>query len=316
MAKPSLRRREPCFPSPRPSPQRRGSTAASAGKSSPPGDRSQPAETRSLSPGDRARVRGKGVFNCIDTAQRTITLHNRQTTQQLNLRLLRRITRALLHEARPHGAFDLAIYLVAEPEMTRLNETYLRHQGCTDVITFDYAEGAGQASPLPRSGSTAATGASFQHHKGGRRMSPLPTTKEWGEGQGEGNRTALQLQARTLPHEPQADRDGPLSLSLSPTEGERVPKAGEGLVDDAGDGREACPALLHGEIFVCLDEAVSQARRFHVTWPSELVRYVVHGVLHLLGYDDLNNRAHRRMKEAEDTLVRQLARQFDFHSLY
>ena len=46
------------------------------------------------------------------------------------------------------------------------------------------------------------------------------------------------------------------------------------------------------------------------------MRYVVHGVLHLLGYDDLNNRARRRMKAAEDTLVRQLARQFDFHNLY
>ena len=95
-----------------------------------------------------------------------------------------------------------------------------------------------------------------------------------------------------------------------------MPKAGEGLVDDAGDAREACPALLHGEIFVCLDEAMSQARRFRTTWQRELVRYVVHGVLHLLGYDDLNNRARRRMKAAEDTLVRQLARQFDFHSLY
>ena len=48
------------------------------------------------------------------------------------------------------------------------------------------------------------------------------------------------------------------------------------------------PVLLccTGKSFVCLDEAVRQARRFHTTWQSELVRYVVHGVLHLLGYDD------------------------------
>ena len=234
MAKPSLRRREPCFPSPRPAPQERGSTAAGVGKSSPPGDQSQPAETRSLS----LRVRGKGVFNCLDTAQRTNPLHHRQTTRRLNLRLLRRITRALLHEVRPHGAFDLAIYVVAEPEMTRLNETYLRHQGSTDVITFDYAEEVG------------------------------------------------------------------------------LEKAGEGLVHGTGDEREACPSALHGEIFVCLDEAVSQARRFHTNWQSELVRYVVHGVLHLLSYDDLNSRARQRMKAAEDALVRQLARQFELHRLW
>jgi len=33
-------------------------------------------------------------------------------------------------------------------------------------------------------------------------------------------------------------------------------------------------------------------------------------VLHLLGYDDLNPRARRRMKAAENRLMRRLARQF------
>lgn len=73
--------------------------------------------------------------------------------------------------------------------------------------------------------------------------------------------------------------------------------------------------MLHGEIVACLDEAVCQARRFHTTWQSELVRYVVHGVLHLLGYDDQDNRARRRMKAAEDALVRRLARRFVLSAL-
>jgi probable rRNA maturation factor len=75
------------------------------------------------------------------------------------------------------------------------------------------------------------------------------------------------------------------------------------------------PILLHGEIFVCAEEAVSQARRFHTTWQSELVRYVVHGVLHLLGHDDLAAPARRRMKAAEDALLRRLGRDFDFRDL-
>jgi rRNA maturation RNase YbeY len=79
--------------------------------------------------------------------------------------------------------------------------------------------------------------------------------------------------------------------------------------------RDAHLAALHGEIFACLDEAVSQARLFRTTWQSELVRYVVHGVLHLLGYDDLHRDARRRMKAAEDALVEQLTRQFDFRRL-
>jgi len=82
-----------------------------------------------------------------------------------------------------------------------------------------------------------------------------------------------------------------------------------------GDGPFASPFLLHGEIFVCLDEALSQASRFHTLWQSELVRYIVHGLLHLLGHDDLNTGARRRMKRAEDSVVRQLARQFDFGGL-
>jgi probable rRNA maturation factor len=82
-----------------------------------------------------------------------------------------------------------------------------------------------------------------------------------------------------------------------------------------GDRREACPTLLHGEIFVCVEEAISQARQFRTTWQSELVRYCVHGLLHLLGYDDRNTRVRRQMKAAEDSLVRELARQFEFRRL-
>jgi probable rRNA maturation factor len=158
----------------------------------------------------------------------------------VDLRLLRRIVRALLQETWQDGSFDLAIYVVAAAEITRLNESFLRHKGSTDVITFDYAERVGQASRLSTSGA---------------------------------------------------------------------PKR------RSRDRRDARPALLHGEIFVCLEEAVSQARRFRATWQSELVRYVVHGLLHLLGYEDRASRARRRMKGAEDALVQRLARQFDFHRL-
>src|SRR6266508_3623786 len=43
---------------------------------------------------------------------------------------------------------ELGICLVATPEMTRLNETFLRHAGSTDVIAFDYS-GRAKASPSP-----------------------------------------------------------------------------------------------------------------------------------------------------------------------
>jgi len=74
-------------------------------------------------------------------------------------------------------------------------------------------------------------------------------------------------------------------------------------------------AAIHGELFVCLDEAVGQCRRFHTLWQSELVRYIVHGILHLRGYDDRQPAARRQMKREETRLLTQLARRFSFRRL-
>lgn len=78
--------------------------------------------------------------------------------------------------------------------------------------------------------------------------------------------------------------------------------------------RDASP-MLHAEIFICVDEAAAQARRFHTTWQSELVRYLVHGVLHLLGHDDVKPAARRKMKREEDRLLRALSRRFPLSKL-
>ena len=63
---------------------------------------------------------------------------------------------------------------------------------------------------------------------------------------------------------------------------------------------------LNGELFICVDDAVKQAKEFGTTWQSEVVRYIVHGVLHLLGYDDLKPQLRRVMKREENRLVRLL----------
>ena len=67
---------------------------------------------------------------------------------------------------------------------------------------------------------------------------------------------------------------------------------------------------LQGEIFICLSEAVAQARRFRTSWAEELTRYLIHGLLHLSGYDDLKPALRREMKREEDRLVRKLRRRF------
>ena len=72
---------------------------------------------------------------------------------------------------------------------------------------------------------------------------------------------------------------------------------------------------LHGELFVCVDEAIIQAKRFRSTWQSEIVRYIIHGVLHLLGHDDLKAAARRSMKREENRLAGRLAAKISFAQL-
>ena len=72
------------------------------------------------------------------------------------------------------------------------------------------------------------------------------------------------------------------------------------------------PGVLNGELFICVDDAVACAPRFRTTWQSELVRYVVHGVLHLRGFDDRRAIARREMKREENKQLKELSRRFDF----
>jgi len=163
----------------------------------------------------------------------SLFIKNRQRTIPVNVRHLRWLTRDLLRELLGIDDFDLAVYVVRAPEMARLNETHLQHEGPTDVITFDYS-----------------------------------------------NPVAADVRRLSIP-----------GKKLEP------PHVG-------------CYPSVHGEIFVCIDEAVSQARTFRTTWQSELVRYVIHGVLHLRGYDDKRPADRRKMKREEDRLLAAIGRSF------
>jgi probable rRNA maturation factor len=61
--------------------------------------------------------------------------------------------------------------------------------------------------------------------------------------------------------------------------------------------------------------AVAQSREFGTDWRAELVRYVIHGLLHLLGHDDREPAARRRMKRVESRLLRDIGRRFALSKL-
>jgi len=84
----------------------------------------------------------------------------------------------------------------------------------------------------------------------------------------------------------------------------------------AFDYRPDTPELdLHGEVFVCVSEALRQARRYRATGPEELVRAIVHGVLHLRGYEDRSPTKRREMKAAENRWLRKLRSEMPLKSL-
>ena len=51
----------------------------------------------------------------------------------------------------------------------------------------------------------------------------------------------------------------------------------------------------HGEIVISADLAARQARMFHTDFMRELQLYLLHGLLHLAGFDDVEPRQRKRM---------------------
>lgn len=64
---------------------------------------------------------------------------------------------------------------------------------------------------------------------------------------------------------------------------------------------------LAGEICVSVDRAMAYARQHRRDFATELTLYVVHGWLHLAGYDDLQPAPKRRMRTAEARAMHLLA---------
>jgi probable rRNA maturation factor len=64
---------------------------------------------------------------------------------------------------------------------------------------------------------------------------------------------------------------------------------------------------LEGEVYVNLDTARRQAREYGVTPANEVMRLVVHGTLHLVGYDDRRPKDSTRMHRAQERYVERLA---------
>jgi len=67
-----------------------------------------------------------------------------------------------------------------------------------------------------------------------------------------------------------------------------------------GDEHLRAGDTITGEIYVSLDRAREQAREYSVTFVQEVERLVIHGLLHLCGYDHEKGEEAGRMRARED----------------
>ena len=60
---------------------------------------------------------------------------------------------------------------------------------------------------------------------------------------------------------------------------------------------------IDGEIIISIDDAKINSRKFKVSFYEEIARLVIHGVLHLLDYDDQAKSDKKVMKRMENKLL-------------
>lgn len=63
-----------------------------------------------------------------------------------------------------------------------------------------------------------------------------------------------------------------------------------------------------GEVFVCPKVAIEYGRKHQIDPLKETALYTIHGLLHLIGYDDLEPKAKRLMRKKEKSCMRHLER--------
>ena len=61
---------------------------------------------------------------------------------------------------------------------------------------------------------------------------------------------------------------------------------------------------LNGEIIISTDQAIHNARLYKTSSQKELMLYVIHGILHLLGFDDHTSAEIKRLRRKEEELFK------------
>ena len=63
---------------------------------------------------------------------------------------------------------------------------------------------------------------------------------------------------------------------------------------------------IEGEIYICLPVAKENAEYFNEPYEKEVARLIIHGGLHLIGYEDGTDDERKNMRELEDKYLKEL----------
>lgn len=58
--------------------------------------------------------------------------------------------------------------------------------------------------------------------------------------------------------------------------------------------------VISGDLFISYDRIKDNAEKFNVSHETELLRVMIHGVMHLVGYDDMTDEDEVKIHERED----------------
>ena len=69
---------------------------------------------------------------------------------------------------------------------------------------------------------------------------------------------------------------------------------------------DAANNVIAGEIYVCIPQAIRQARQRGIAVSHEALLYAIHGMLHLCGFDDRTKTDFETMHKMEDQILTRL----------